>query len=507
MQNIIFWIVIGLVAGAAAFGRYLLYNKAEQPGWAAFVPFYNQYVKLQIIGKPIWWLILLYIPVIGVLVWVAMAIELAKAYGKYKLKEHAAALILPFYYLPKIGREEATRYLGPPEQQKKVPKKSSAREWGDAILFAGVAALIIRSFFIEAFMIPTSSMENTLLAGDFLFVSKFHYGARMPMVPLSIPFIHNKIGSGDNAVPSYLDIIPMPYLRLPGLKQVERNDIVVFNFPGHDIQNLKDGAGLVEAISMKENYIKRCVAVPGDKLELRDQQVYINDEIGENPEYMQYQYMVQTNGQAFNYRRQLQEMGIRKPGNGQTNANWIKLGQDVNLFNVTPAVADKISALPQVAKSEVVAAKPGEWHSRVYPDSALNRQGRLMPFNVDHFGPIVVPAKGMTVELTDENLALYYRCIEIYEGHELTYSTNSNGDVTQILIDGEATTSYTFEMDYYFMMGDNRHNSEDSRYWGFVPENHIVGTPLFVFFSFESQEGKNFFQSIRWSRIGWQKIK
>lgn len=173
MANIIFWILVAIVAAASAFGRYKLYEKAGQPAWAAFVPGYNQFIKLKLIGKPIWWIVLLYLPVIGVLVWVAMAIELAKAFGKYKLGEHASALILPFYYLPKIGMDESTRYLGPPEEQKKVPAKSGLREWGDAILFAGVAALIIRTLFIEAFMIPTSSMEGTLLAGDFLFVSKF----------------------------------------------------------------------------------------------------------------------------------------------------------------------------------------------------------------------------------------------------------------------------------------------------------------------------------------------
>ncbi len=267
MANIIFWIIVSIVAAAAAFGRYKLYEKAGKPAWAAFIPGYNQFVKLQIIGKPIWWLVLLYLPVIGVLVWVAMAIELAKAYGKYKLSEHAAALILPFYYLPKIGMEENTRYLGPPEEQKKVPAKSGAREWGDAILFAGVAALIIRTLFIEAFMIPTSSMENTLLAGDFLFVSKFHYGARLPMVPVSVPFIHNKIGSGKNATPSYLDIIPMPYLRLPGLTDVERNDIVVFN-------PINDNAGEQGSL-----HIKRIIALPGDRIEFKENTVYLNGSI------------------------------------------------------------------------------------------------------------------------------------------------------------------------------------------------------------------------------------
>lgn len=503
MANIIFWIIVAIIAGAAAFGRYKLYEKAGKPAWAAFVPGYNQFIKLQIIGKPIWWLILLYLPVIGVLVWVAMAIEFAKAYGKHKLAEHAAALILPFYYLPKIGMEGDTRYVGPPEEQKKVPAKSGIREWGDAILFASVAALIIRTLFIEAFMIPTSSMENTLLAGDFLFVSKFHYGSRLPMIPVSVPFIHNKIGSGPNATPSYLDIIPIPYLRLPGISKVERNDIVVFNYPAHDIHDLRDGAGLIEPISMKENYIKRCVAVAGDVLEVRDQQVYINGEKGNNPENMQLQYLVNTT-QNFNYRRQLKELGIR-PSSENTNVNWKDLNNTTHYFWANGKVIKQIEALPQVVKSDTIDEKGPEYGSGIYP-KILNKNGRTFAFNRDYFGPITIPKKGMTVKLTRENLSLYARCIQAYEEHELDYK-ESQGNVTQIMIDGKEATEYTFEMDYYFMMGDNRHNSEDSRYWGFVPENHIVGRPLFIFFSYEKFPEQNFFQNIRWSRIGWQKIK
>ncbi|MEL6588946.1 MAG: signal peptidase I [Bacteroidota bacterium] len=502
MANIIFWILVAIVAAASAFGRYKLYEKAGQPAWAAFVPGYNQFIKLKLIGKPIWWIVLLYLPVIGVLVWVAMAIELAKAFGKYKLGEHASALILPFYYLPKIGMDESTRYLGPPEEQKKVPAKSGLREWGDAILFAGVAALIIRTLFIEAFMIPTSSMEGTLLAGDFLFVSKFKYGARLPMVPVSIPFIHNKIGSGKSATPSYLDIIPMPYLRMPGLTDVERNDIVVFNYPAHDIDDLGDGAGLVEPISMKENYIKRCVAVPGDVLEVRNQQIYINGEKGKNPENMQLQYRVQTNGQGFNYRRQLKDLGIR-PKDEKTNVNWRILNNSTHVFWLTEEKRQSIAALPQIAKIDTMGEK-GPKHIRGTYPSILNKKGETFAFNIDYFGPITVPQRGTTVELNRENLSLYARCIH-YEGHELDYNAN-NGKLSQITIDGQPVSEYTFEMDYYFMMGDNRHNSEDSRIWGFVPEDHIVGSPLFIFFSFESLPDQNFFKNVRWNRIGWHKI-
>jgi signal peptidase I len=494
IYGIVFWVLVGLGAAAAAFGRYKLYEKAQQPSWAAFVPIYNQYVKLQIIGKPIWWFILLFVPVIGVLVWVAMVIEFAKAYGKHKLGEHAAALLIPFYFFPKTGLDEKVQYLGPPDQQKKAPKKSGLREWGDAILFAGVAALIIRTLFIEAFMIPTSSMEGTLLAGDFLFVSKYKYGARLPMVPLSVPFIHNKISLGNTTFPSYLGFLELPYYRLPGYTSIERNDIVVFNYPAHDISDLGDGAGLVEEISMKENYIKRCVGMPGDELEVRAGQVYINGEPGTNPSKMQFMHQVQTS-QGFNYDRQLLKLGFRD--GSSTNINWRPDGQNLHYMWMTEETSEKVKALPQVKSVEPQLIPNHDQHlPGTYPGPKYNPGGKYFKNNVDNYGPITIPAEGMTVALTPENLALYRRCIEAYEGHELE---ENNG---KVLIDGVEASDYTFEMDYYWMMGDNRHNSQDSRFWGFVPENHIVGTPLFVFMSYESFKGQNFFENIRWSRIG-----
>lgn len=483
------------MALAAAFGRYKLYSKAGKEGWTAFVPVYNQFVKLQIIGKPVWWLILLYIPVIGVLVWVAMVIEFAKSYGKHKLGEHALSLLLPFYFFPKIGLDEKTQYMGPPETQKQTPAKSSLREWGDAILFAGVAALIIRTLFVEAFMIPTSSMERTLLAGDFLFVSKFHYGPRLPMIPLSVPFIHNKVSIGGATFPSYLGFFELPYYRLPGLKKVHRNDIVVFNYPAHDIDDLGDGAGLIQEISMKENYIKRCVGIPGDVLEVKEQQIYINGEKGINPRNLQIEYQVETNGTPFNYERQLLKYGFRK-GNTNPNANWIARSNAFHTMFMPEYMAEEIKELPQVVKVEpIVNRDPNQHDPKTYPQGD-NLNGQYFSNNVDNYGPITIPQAGMRVELTPANFALYRRCIEAYEGHEVA----KNGD--QILIDGQAATEYTFGMDYYWMMGDNRHNSLDSRFWGFVPENHIVGTPLFVFMSYESMEGQNFFENIRWGRIG-----
>jgi signal peptidase I len=485
-------VIFALIFIGIKVGQWKMYQKAGQPGWAALVPVYSSIIWLKLIGKPLWWVALLFIPVVNVLVLVAMTIELAKAYGKYKLAQHAAALLLPFYFFPRIGFDPATKYLGAPETHKKVPPKSGLREWGDAILFAGVAALIIRTFFIEAFMIPTSSMERTLMAGDFLFVSKFHYGARMPMVPLSVPFVHNKIKVGDFVAPSYLSFVQLPFFRLPGLENVERNDIVVFNYPAHDIHDLGDGAGKVEPVSMKENYIKRCVAVPGDTLQIIDQQVYIDGKPGKNPPFMQYQYQVETNSRGGFSPRRLNELGFRSPGS--PNANWGQASANVYYFWMPDSIAQIMDGWDGVTDIDTIYRAKGEFQRGVYP-SFQNEKGQLFSHNIDNFGPIVIPARGMTVELTPENLALYARCIDPYEGHELEVKDG------KAFIDGQEASSYTFEMDYYFVMGNNRHNSEDGRFWGFVPANHIVGKPLFVFFSYESDFG------IRWNRIGTQYVQ
>jgi len=470
-----------------------MFKKAGEQGWKAFIPVYSDYIWLQLIGKPTWWVVLTLIPVIRTLIKISMNIEIAKAFGKYTFGQHTLAVLLPFYLFPKIAFDDESKYLGPPDEHKNVPPKSGIREWADAFLYAAVAALIIRTFFIEAFMIPTSSMERTLMAGDFLFVSKFHYGPRMPMIPLAVPFVHNKIKIGNTTIPSYLDVVRLPYFRFPGIEEVERNDIVVFNYPAHDISDLNDGAGLVKPVSLKENYIKRCVAVPGDTLEIKDQQIYINGSEGYNPTQMQYQYKVTTDGTGFPYSR-MKELGFRKLNS--KNNNYRQVAPNLFEFWMPKQIADKVRQFSNVKAVEVLYEPAGKFTPNVYPQFG-NMRGQLLSHNIDNFGPILIPAKGMTIPLNSKNISLYYRVIDAYEDHDLEIDVANE----RALVDGQPAESYTFEMDYYFMMGDNRHNSEDSRYWGFVPENHVVGKPLFIFFSYESGFG------IRFSRIGTQHIQ
>jgi signal peptidase I len=547
------------------FGLGLLFKKAGEDAWKAYVPGLNFVVWAKLIGKPWYWAVAMFVPILGVIVWVTMLVELAKAYGLYKLGQHALAVLFPFAYLPKIGFDKEVSYVGPPRsfegalkaynkqnpenklslppkkidrakadrQLNKVwetlsneygnvisPFRSAGREWGDAILFAATAALIIRAFFIEAFIIPTTSMERTLLAGDFLFVSKFHYGTRMPMAPLSVPFIHNKVFG----LQTYSELITLPYYRLPGLTEVKRNDIVVFNYPAHDINDLGDGAGTVDVISMKENYVKRCVAIPGDVLEIKNGDLYINDEKGWDPPMLQEDYVVEVKNGNIGYSgEKMREMGFRADGgasgfatqsqsSSQGNMNWHVAGphNSVYLLNSDKETVKEFGNGGHIdtlyrynfRADEKMGGAPRR--SAISPKPFYNRDDiyrvfpnnyNQFPWNIDHYGPLKVPYKGMEIDLSDpKQIILYKRVIEAYEGHDFAVRNND------VIIDGKVAKTYTVEDNYYFMMGDNRHGSEDSRFWGFVPMTHIVGRPLFIFMSYESTFGPRF------GRIGTSKI-
>ncbi|MFY0653979.1 MAG: signal peptidase I [Cyclobacteriaceae bacterium] len=350
------------------------------------------------------------------------------------------------------------------ENNTEKPKKGPIREWFDAILFAVVAATLIRWAFMEAFTIPTPSMENSLLVGDFLFVSKINYGPRTPKTPLQIPLTHAKIWGTE--LPSYLDAIQLPQFRFPGFSDVERNDVVVFNYPPE----------FQHPVDLKTHYIKRCVAIPGDTLEVRDSQVYVNGEIGENPEDMQYGYQIATD-------QNINDRVFKK------NGVWDKRKVTGGYFiHAKPEDAKKFESLDFV--KEVVQFKEPETYVnfRIFPDA------NTCPWNADFYGPLVIPAEGMTIGVDSLSLAKYGSTIKNYEEHEEVKIEDN-----VLTIDGSAVSEYTFKQNYYFMMGDNRHNSEDSRFWGFVPENHVVGEAAFIWLSIDPNE--SFFSKIRWSRL------
>jgi signal peptidase I len=357
-------------------------------------------------------------------------------------------------------------------------KKSPAREWFDSILFAVIAATLIRWLFFEAFTIPTPSMENSLLVGDFLFVSKLHYGTRTPKTPLQVPLTHQTIW-GTN-IPSYTDAIQLPQYRLPGFSEVKRGDVVVFNYPPE----------LQHPVDLKTNYIKRCVGLPGDKVEVRDLQVYANGQAMENPVRMENEYFVATTT-TVNEEKVFKDNGVSEFNAYTESYNDTIPGNDQMGYLVftTVEIAAKLKTYDFVKSITLVKSSKDISEPMLYPNSPRFK------WNRDNYGPITVPKKGVTVQLTPENIATYGPVIKNYEENEDVVI-----DEKSVKVGGKVITSYTFKQDYYFMMGDNRHNSADSRYWGFVPKDHIVGKAVFVWMSIDPNP-TSFFNKIRWNRL------
>jgi signal peptidase I len=370
--------------------------------------------------------------------------------------------------------------------EKETGPKSKTREWADAILFAVVAATLIRWLIMEAYTIPTPSMENSLLVGDFLFVSKFHYGTRTTTTPLQIPLTHQKIWFTN--IPSYLEWIKLPQYRLPGISKVKREDVVVFNVPPRLLNE-----GINYPVDLKTNYIKRCVGIPGDTLFILDKQVYANGKPVGNPPEMEYSYIVTAKG-AINDRN------LMKYGLGPEDYNVIGRPADGTvqyIMFLTHALAEEIKQSPYIVS--VVQEKRNDDdgvfpYSSYYDSYESNTKKVYTHWATDNFGPLWIPKEGATIEINDSTLALYGTTIKLYD-HNKDVKIENN----KLFIDGKEVTQYTFKQNYYFMMGDNRHNSLDSRFWGFVPEDHIVGKAFFIWLSIDKDA--DFINKIRWSRF------
>lgn len=480
---------------------YQVFEKAGVPGWKTFIPFYNLYIWLKLVKKPLWWYIFLLIPFINVFVYMLMIVEMLKCFNKFGLGQQALAVLFPFVYMPWLGFKEDENYLDPDKRPKR--KKTVTREWVDAIIFAVIAATIIRTFLIEAYTIPTSSMEKSLLVGDYLFVSKISYGPKIPNTPIAFPFVHHTLPLTKEKK-SYLEWIRLPFYRFPGFGNVERNDAVVFNYPDGDTVSLKFqsnvsyyaltreygrervlndqrnfGEIVARPVDKRENYIKRCIGLPGDTLEIISQVVYIDGKENQNPGEKQYHYIVRTDGSAIS-RRALERLNITESRISGKPGEYI--------LTLTEDAARKLKDYPNINEVTKRVYPAKYWDSNVFPhDSAYK-------WNLDNFGPLYIPKKGDVLKLDENSILLYDRIIHAYEGHDLIVKDG------KIFIDGKETDEYTVEMDYYWMMGDNRHNSADSRVWGFVPEDHVVGKAVFVWLSLDPDksllDGK-----IRWNKI------
>lgn len=390
------------------------------------------------------------------------------------------------------------------KKYKEGEKPNFLLEWLDAIIFAVVVVSFLNIFFLQSYVIPSSSMEKTLMTGDYLFVSKLSYGPRVPQRPLSFPFVHNVMPFSGKE--SYSNIIKLDYKRLLGFSKVKRDDIVVFSWPhgdtvlmrapmddyythlrmnGKEYTEQQWGPIRVRPVDKKDNYVKRCVAIAGDTLEIIEGQVFVNGKSQDNYKGVQNTYLVKTNGTAINSLL-LKELNVN-PDEYFYDSN-IPGYQDIPL---TIEDAEKLSEF----KNVVLVKRNVDVFPPDYPDSYLT----IFPYieennwTRDNYGPLYIPAKGDEVILNLNNLPLYRRIISVYEGNTLEIKDSN------IYINGVKTDCYTFTQDYYFMMGDNRHNSLDSRYWGFVPEDHIVGKPRVIWFS--SDKHKSFPRNIRWNRF------
>ncbi|MCB0805231.1 MAG: signal peptidase I [Bacteroidales bacterium] len=500
MLGLIFFLPVSFTI--VALFAWPIFEKAGIAGWKTLIPFYNLYLWLQIINKPLWWYIFLIIPFINVFMVMLMIVELVKCFGKHALWEQGLGVLVPFVYLPYLGLSADEKYI-PADKRKKI-KKTWVREWVDAIIFAVIAATIIRTFLIEAYTIPTSSMEKSLLRGDFLFVSKIAYGPKVPNTPLSFPFVHHTMPLSKDRK-SFVEWIKLDYYRFAGLEKIKNNDVVVFNYPEGDtvstaFQSNVSYYRLVKEfgrenvwrnkrrfgnihyrpVDKRENYIKRCIGIPGDTLQIINQDVYINGELLPFPPNGQFKYEVYApKGINQKYRDEL-DISAEDYDIWKSDPN--------HELPMTSEAAEALKKLPTVASVEKSVDPPGEWTEYLFPfDPAY-------PWNVDNYGPIYIPEKGKTINLTTENLPLYRRLIDVYEDHQLEVKGE------KIYIDGEQADSYTFEMDYYWMMGDNRHNSADSRFWGYVPEDHVVGKASFVWLSLDPDKPL-FNGKIRWNKL------
>jgi signal peptidase I len=366
----------------------------------------------------------------------------------------------------------------------KKKRKSGTREWTEAIIFAVIAATLIRTFLVEAYTIPTPSMERSLLVGDFLFVSKLNYGPRIPMTPIAFPFAHHTMPVlGTKA---YWDGWELGYHRLPGFSEVKKGDVVVFNYP------MDADSPLYRPVDKQENYIKRCQGTGGDTLSVVNGQVVIDGKKAPNPPGEQTEYSYTTTGEEVNP-EVLNELNI----------SYYDASRPT-IPTMTAESAKKLSTYSNVKNLEPIVSMNGisDPFNPVFPVSdvanypaRLKTNGKMMNYhwNVDNFGPIIIPKKGWTVKLDSVNFPLYERCIEVYEHNKVDLKGSD------IYINGQKANTYTFKMNYYWMMGDNRHDSEDSRYWGFVPEDHIVGKAIFIWMSWD--DNASFLHKIRWSRL------
>jgi len=480
------WFIFFLLIQVVHFlGTWKLYQRAGRKAWEAAIPVYNAVVLMKIINRPWWWVVLMFIPIVNLIIIPVIWVETIRSFGRNSTIDTVAVILTLGLYIYYVNYGTSNAYI----VDRDLKPRTETGEWISSVLFAVIAATIVHTYFMQPFTIPTSSLEKTLLVGDFLFVSKFHYGARVPGTAVAFPMVHDTIPV--LGVKSYLNKPQIPYLRFPGFEKVERNDIVVFNWPVDTVRKFFDRSGIHynKPIDKKSNYVKRAVGVPGDSLAVKDGYVFINGKQLELPERAkpQFSYIGQTKGQPFNpqllYKRYDITSGYSY--NPSNNAFFIQ--------SLSDEAFERFKNHPNVASIERYVDSAGNKNPRIFPNDGKRS------WNNDNLGPIYIPEKGATVAITPETMGFYKEIIETYEGSEWGTENELRINGTQVLLNGQPIESYTFKQDYFWMMGDNRNNSEDSRTWGYVPANHIVGKPVFIWMSWDSNASG--FDKIRWDRV------
>ena len=522
---LIFFFTVQIVHGLGTFN---LYKKAGHNPLYSFIPIYNGLILLKFINKPWWWLILLFIPIVNLFIFPAIWTEILRSFGKSKKSDALLVIATLGLYIYLINFDKNSKFIN----EEKLKPKPAFGEFISSLVYAITLATIVHTYFIQPFIIPTGSLEKSLLVGDFLFVSKYHYGARVPNTVVSFPMVHDTIiGTG---IKSYLNKPQLPYLRFPKIQSIKRNEIVTFNWPADTVrQFFVREKGVKKPLDKKSNYVKRAVAIPGDTLEIKNGLVYINGRLSELPYRAKplYRYKAYSNDgisareliklkinnfqrrfiinninqNSFNeIRPYLLQIIDNDPSNFTviTGSNGIprdvivnnrlsvkEVNQKEKNLSLTTSDYDKLKNSNSVDSIKRVYKNSKSYNVSYFPNDIT------FDWNEDNFGPIIIPKKGNKVELSLANLPLYKRIIREYEKNLLDVDNNT------ILINEVPTSNYEFKLDYYWMMGDNRYNSEDSRVWGFVPEDHIVGKPVFIWMSIEGiNDGfKNW--KIRWDRV------
>ena len=458
-------------------GTWKLYEKAGRKSWEAGIPIYNSIVLMKIINRPTWWTFLLFIPIINLIMFPVIWVETLRSFGRRSTLDTFLGIVTCGLYIYYINYTQEVIYSA----DRDTTAASKTGDTVSSLLFAIIVATFVHTYFIQPFTIPTASLEKSLLIGDFLFVSKMNYGARVPMTTVAAPMVHDTLPLIHTK--SYLKWPQLPYFRFPGIEKIKNNDIVVFNWPVDTVEKFFDTSGRKadKPVDKKSNYVKRCVGIAGDSLAIKDGIVFVNGKVLIFPERAKPQFsykMAIDPAASIDFESLFKELDI-------TDRYGINNTKDTIYFSALPATSvERFKNVPGIKSVTRIIHK--EIDKSIFPHTEN--------WNVDNFGPIYIPQAGKTVALNLETLPFYSRIITEYEKNKLEIKGSD------IYINGAKANSYTFQQNYYWMMGDNRHNSEDSRFWGYVPEDHIVGKPIFIWMSWDSN-GVGIMNKIRWERL------